>query len=72
MHPVLDQSLIYPPVLLLRNNDAGWKLVFGSCLPLEHDIQGKLATVCGAGERDGESVLLMTSSVDRHIVHKHI
>ena len=49
------------------NNDAGWKLVFGQCLPLQHDIWGKLAIVCGAGEHDGESVLLVTSRVDRHI-----
>ena len=49
------------------NNDSGWKLVFGQRLPLQHDIRGKLATVCGAGEHVGESVLLMTSRVDRHI-----
>ena len=49
------------------NNDVGWKLVFGQWLPLQHDIQGKLATVCGAGEHDGELVFLVTSRVDRHI-----
>ena len=66
-HPFLDHSLGDPPLLLCTNNDAGWKLVFGQCLPLEHDIRGKLAIGYGAGEHDGESVLLITSSVDCHI-----
>ena len=68
--PVLDQSLVYLSILLRTNNDAGWKLVFGHCLPLQHNKHGKLATVCGAGKHDGESVLLVTSSIDRHIVRK--
>ena len=72
VHPVLDQSRVYPPLLLHTNNDASWKLVFGHCLSLQHNKREKLATVCGAGEVDGESVLLVTSSVDRHIVRKLI
>ena len=60
-----SQSLMYPPLLLCTNNDAGWKLVFGQCLQFEHDIRGKLTTVYGAGEHYGESVLLMTSGVER-------
>ena len=71
-HPILDQSLVYLPLLLRTNNDAGWKLVFEHCLPLQHDKRAKLATVCSAGEHDGEPVLLVTSNVDRHIARKLI
>ena len=68
-HPVLDQSLINPPLLLRTNDDTGWKLIFGQCLPLEHDIRGKLAPICVAGEHESDSVLLVIGSVHRWGAH---
>ena len=64
--------VIWKFVLLRANYYAGWKLVFGHHLPLQHDKRGKLATICRAGEHDGELVLLLISDVNRHIACKLI